>query len=278
MRGRSRLDRQRLARGPLRQALLVPDPERLVGARVLVVDDVLTEGSTLREVARALRLAGAEEVAGLVLARPVWTGRPGPGRPGGGAGGGGAAPVVARWQWRQWGRRCRCSSCRPRRRRDPGAPLGAYRLGVQEDLARVSVSEVRVAVAAGPGVEAGLVTLREDEPPYRSVPIIIGQHEARAIHAAWTNATATRPSTWDLFVSTVGVLGARLDRVVITAVEDHRHFFSDVEFEGFGGERRVLAARPSDAIALALRAYAAGIYVVEKVFADLGLPKVVIDN
>ena len=88
MRGRSRLDRQRLARGPLRQALLVPDPERLVGARVLVVDDVLTEGSTLREVARALRLAGAEEVAGLVLARPVWTGRPGPGRPGGDAGGG----------------------------------------------------------------------------------------------------------------------------------------------------------------------------------------------
>ena len=95
MRGRSRLDRQRLAQGPLRQALLVPDPGRLAGARVLVVDDVLTDGSTLREVARALRLAGAEEVAGLVLARPVWTGRVRPGPPGsdagGDAGGGGGA-------------------------------------------------------------------------------------------------------------------------------------------------------------------------------------------
>lgn len=40
------------------------------GARILVVDDVFTEGSTLREVARVLRRAGADEVAGLVLARP----------------------------------------------------------------------------------------------------------------------------------------------------------------------------------------------------------------
>jgi predicted amidophosphoribosyltransferase len=41
----------------------------VIGKRVLVIDDVFTEGFTLREVARALRLAGALEVSEVVLAR-----------------------------------------------------------------------------------------------------------------------------------------------------------------------------------------------------------------
>ncbi len=72
MGGRPWAERQRIASGPLRRSLLVPAPTRVAGARVLVLDDVLTEGGTLREVARVLRRAGAQEVAGLVLARPVW--------------------------------------------------------------------------------------------------------------------------------------------------------------------------------------------------------------
>jgi predicted amidophosphoribosyltransferase len=71
MSGRSRWERTRIAEGPLRRALR-PGAADLSGARVLVVDDVFTEGSTLREVARVLRRSGAEEVAGLVLARPAW--------------------------------------------------------------------------------------------------------------------------------------------------------------------------------------------------------------
>lgn len=74
MQGLSWSERQRVAAGPLRAALSVPDPRAVAGARVLVFDDVLTEGSTLREVARALRGAGAVEVAGVVLARPPWVG------------------------------------------------------------------------------------------------------------------------------------------------------------------------------------------------------------
>jgi predicted amidophosphoribosyltransferase len=74
MSGHSRGERVRLASGELRAALEVPDPARVAGARLLVVDDVLAEGSTLHEVARALRQAGAAEVAGLVLARPDWHG------------------------------------------------------------------------------------------------------------------------------------------------------------------------------------------------------------
>ena len=88
MQGRPWTDRQVIASGPLRRSLVVPDPSRVTAARVLVLDDVLTEGGTLREVARVLRRAGAREVAGLVLARPAWRDSrpPSPGRPRAGGG------------------------------------------------------------------------------------------------------------------------------------------------------------------------------------------------
>ncbi len=57
------------AAGEVRAALEVVDRGAVDGARVLAVDDVLTDGSTLREVALALRRAGAAAVSGLVLAR-----------------------------------------------------------------------------------------------------------------------------------------------------------------------------------------------------------------
>ena len=139
------------------------------------------------------------------------------------------------------------------------------------DLVKVSVSDVRVAVAAGPGVEAGMVTLREDEPPHRAVPIVIGQPEARAIQGAWTGAVQARPSTWDLFVAAMDSIEARLERVIVTAVEDHRHFFACIDLSS-AGQTRSLPARPSDAIALALRAHGAEIFVAESVMAALGMP------
>lgn len=46
-----------------------PWPERAAGKRVLLVDDVVTTGATLSECARTLRLAGAEEVVCVTLAR-----------------------------------------------------------------------------------------------------------------------------------------------------------------------------------------------------------------
>ena len=53
----------------VRPALVVTCPDAVIGRRVLAVDDVFTDGSTLREVALALRRAGAVAVSGLVLAR-----------------------------------------------------------------------------------------------------------------------------------------------------------------------------------------------------------------
>jgi predicted amidophosphoribosyltransferase len=56
--------RQRLA-----GAFAVPAPARVRGRRVLVVDDVMTSGSTLAECARTLLEAGAAEVLAGALAR-----------------------------------------------------------------------------------------------------------------------------------------------------------------------------------------------------------------
>lgn len=62
-------ERKEIAEGELRSALAVPDPARVQGRRVLVLDDVYSEGFSLREMARALLEAGATEVAGIVFAR-----------------------------------------------------------------------------------------------------------------------------------------------------------------------------------------------------------------
>jgi predicted amidophosphoribosyltransferase len=66
-------ERRRVAEEQLRPALRVIDRGRTAGRRILVVDDVFTDGRTLDEVARALRLqGGAREVCGLALCRQPW--------------------------------------------------------------------------------------------------------------------------------------------------------------------------------------------------------------
>jgi len=69
---RSVKDQTRLS-GPrrienLKGALVARDPQRIAGRSLLVVDDVLTTGATLREAARALEEAGADEVRAVVVA------------------------------------------------------------------------------------------------------------------------------------------------------------------------------------------------------------------
>jgi ComF family protein len=61
----------------LRDAFRVPRPDRVVGRRLLLVDDVLTTGATAAAATRALRAAGAAAVGVLVLAC-VPDGRPAP--------------------------------------------------------------------------------------------------------------------------------------------------------------------------------------------------------
>jgi predicted amidophosphoribosyltransferase len=69
MMGLTWAERNRVARGPLRDALHVPEPGLARRNSILVYDDVFTDGQTLNEVARALRACGATEVCGVTLTR-----------------------------------------------------------------------------------------------------------------------------------------------------------------------------------------------------------------
>jgi predicted amidophosphoribosyltransferase len=69
MQGHTYRERRDIAEGELRDALHVTRPAGIAGRRILVYDDVFTDGLTLNEVARAVRLAGAVEACGVTLCR-----------------------------------------------------------------------------------------------------------------------------------------------------------------------------------------------------------------
>jgi bifunctional DNase/RNase len=141
-----------------------------------------------------------------------------------------------------------------------------------DDLVALTITDVRVAVPAGNGVEAGLVVLQEDEEPHRKLQMYVAQPEARAIHVSWSHGVPPRPSTWDLFISTISLLGARIDRVVINDVQEQRHYFAQlVVYHADNDEPHIVTARPSDALALALRAYGATLFAHSHVLDEAGL-------
>ncbi len=86
----------------------------------------------------------------------------------------------------------------------------------------------------------------------RYLPIWVGAVEATAIAYAQQDVTPPRPMTHDLMVDLIGELGARLTGVRITSLTDGV-FFAILDLMTATGQPHELSARPSDAIALALR-------------------------
>ena len=82
----------------------------------------------------------------------------------------------------------------------------------------------------------------------RRLPIIIGGFEAQAIAIELEKMTPSRPLTHDLFKDVLGQLGAKLKTVYLTELKDGI-FYAQLNFE----DGPAVSARPSDAIALALR-------------------------
>lgn len=144
-------------------------------------------------------------------------------------------------------------------------------MAVPEQFVELTVSDVRPAVHLRAGQEAGLVVLGEVAPPFRTLRIYIGQPEARAIQAGWWGTAPLRPSTWDLFISMLDLLGAQMEKAVISSAEEQRHFFAELELSQ-EDRHYSLPCRPSDAIALAVRLPGPVLYATEEVMAEVGEP------
>ncbi|MBU2614203.1 MAG: bifunctional nuclease family protein [Elusimicrobia bacterium] len=109
--------------------------------------------------------------------------------------------------------------------------------------------------------QMGIVLLTEQEGK-RVLPVWVGIFEAQSILFRLQNACFPRPLTHDLFKNTIEQLGAKVDFVYLNKIEQNT-YYAQVHLTQKDNEI-VIDARPSDAIAVALRCEAA-IYIDEKV-------------
>ena len=94
------------------------------------------------------------------------------------------------------------------------------------------------------------------------LPIWVGVFEANAIATQLEKIISPRPMTHDLLLSAIEQLGGRIDRIVITDLRDAT-FYAILHVDR-DGQKVEIDARPSDAMALALRCEAP-IFVEETV-------------
>lgn len=103
---------------------------------------------------------------------------------------------------------------------------------------------------------------------YRRLPIIIGSFEAQAIALELENIKPPRPMTHDLLKNMVLSFNTEVKYIFVNELLEGT-FYAQVVFER-EGELVELDARPSDAIALAVR-FGSEIYVSEAVLSEAGI-------
>ena len=112
-----------------------------------------------------------------------------------------------------------------------------------------------------------LLLLREADGLGRVLPVVIDTPEAHAIHRGIEGIRLARPLTHDLIVNLLDELEATVISVQVTELRE-RTFFAEIELE-VAGQKQTISARPSDAIAIAVRTETA-IYASEEVLAEAG--------
>ncbi len=85
----------------------------------------------------------------------------------------------------------------------------------------------------------------------RTLPIIIGEHEASSIALGLENVAPPRPITHDLFLNTLDTLNAKIERIIITDLKNNT-YYAIIQIRN-KSQLQEIDARPSDAIALAVR-------------------------
>ncbi|HZK12728.1 MAG TPA: bifunctional nuclease family protein [Atribacterota bacterium] len=137
-------------------------------------------------------------------------------------------------------------------------------------MIRVNIS----GVAIDP-MTKGFVVILKDETEKRWLPIWVGHYEAKMISLALEKVKPIRPLPHDLIKNILDSLGIVVTRVVICNIQDNTYFAS-VRLKINQTEKEI-DARPSDAIALALRV-SAPIYVTEEVLNKASTEKITLEN
>ena len=106
------------------------------------------------------------------------------------------------------------------------------------------------------------IVILKDKDGERVLPIWVGIFEANAIALQIENVTTPRPMTHDLLKNVIADLRGRIEKIVVSDLKENT-FFALI-YLNVNGEVTAVDARPSDAIALALRTRAP-IMVDEKV-------------
>jgi bifunctional DNase/RNase len=96
------------------------------------------------------------------------------------------------------------------------------------------------------------IIILRDKDGQRVLPIWVGYWEAQAIAQQIENITMPRPMTHDLLKNVIQDLRGRIDKIVVSDLKENT--FYALIYLTVAGEPMAIDARPSDAIALALRA------------------------
>lgn len=107
-----------------------------------------------------------------------------------------------------------------------------------------------------------VIVFREKEGT-RLLPVVIGMPEVNAIKMKLSGVKPPRPLTHDLLLQIAQELGGSLEKVVIDRLQQNT-FFAKLHLKTKAGQEITIDARPSDSVALALRADAP-IFVEEEV-------------
>lgn len=131
-------------------------------------------------------------------------------------------------------------------------PVRSVEIKVMNEVPRMEI-EVKIrALMMDPNSGTPIVILKDVQSD-TMLPIWVGAYEANAIALEIEKIAPPRPMTHDLLRNLIVELGIEVERVVVTSLRDNT-FFAVIEMRTSEGNRMVLDSRPSDAIALALRA------------------------
>ncbi len=121
-----------------------------------------------------------------------------------------------------------------------------------------------LGISANPSTSGAYALILRETSGLRRIPIIIGGFEAQAIALEMEGIKPPRPLTHDLIKTLVESLGGTLAEVSIHELRDGT-FFASLKLS----DDQEIDARPSDAIALAIR-FGVPIWVAESVMAEAG--------